>query len=124
LIATHVSLAHQLLPLAALFGLALAAFVGVDLLRRARSDELNELERRLLRARPGITHYAQSHRLTGAHRGTATLLVLLCVATAIQVYRVGDAGAKATWVGRVSSSMSRVSHPPTGQGLNPPESNH
>lgn len=106
LIATHVSLAHQLLPLAALFGLALAAFVVVDLLRRARSEQLNDLERRLVRARPGITHYARSHRMNGLHRVTATLLLLLSVATGIQVYRVGDAGAKATWSGRLSSTKS------------------
>lgn len=107
LIANHVSLAHQLLPLAALFGLALAAFVVVDLLRRLHSDRLNELERRLVQTRPGITHFARSHRLNGVHRATATVLVLLSVATGIQVYRVGDAGAKAAWAGRVSSTVSQ-----------------
>ena len=119
LVATHVSLAHQLLPLAALFGLALAVFVAIDLLRRARSGQLNGLERRLVQARPGITNYARSHHLNGVYRVAATVLVLFSVATGIQVYRVGDAGAKATWVGRLSSTASRASYSPTERGVLP-----
>jgi hypothetical protein len=103
LIARHVSLAHQLLPLAAIFGLTLAAFVGVDLLRRTRSGKLNNLERRFVTFAPNLPEYARTHRLTGLHRATATLLVVLAFATGVQVYRVGDAGAKASWAGRLTS---------------------
>jgi hypothetical protein len=103
LIAAHVALAHELLPIAAAFGLALAAFVGVDLLRRVRRERLNEVESRIVAAAPGLDRYAQAHTLDGAQRATAVLLVLLAVATGVQVYRVGDAGAKAAWSGRLSS---------------------
>jgi hypothetical protein len=44
LIDRHVQLAHQLLPVAALFGLSLAGFVVVDLLRRSRRGDVNRLE--------------------------------------------------------------------------------
>jgi len=51
LIHKHVQLAHQLLPLAALFGVALAVFVVSDLFLRSRSGRLNEVERRLVASR-------------------------------------------------------------------------
>ncbi|MCW2497917.1 DUF2231 domain-containing protein [Jatrophihabitans sp.] len=105
LVDRHVSLAHQLLPIAAVFGLVLAAFVAVDLLRRLRSDRLNDVERRLTALAPNIEHYARTRRLSGAYRVTATLLVLLALATGVQVYRVGAAGAKASWSGRLSASQ-------------------
>ena len=107
LIDRHVSLAHVLLPLAAVFGLALAAFVVVDLLRRTRTDNLNQLERRVVGSNDRIGNYAATHRLSGLHRATATVLVVLAVATGVQVYRVGDAGAKASWQGRLTSQGRR-----------------
>jgi predicted membrane protein DUF2231 len=110
LIAKHVQLAHQLLPIAAVFGLALAAFVVIDLLRRERGGRLNELERRAVDAAPSVKEYAQAHPLVGAHRTAAVLVVVLAIATGVQVYRVGDAGAKAAWSGRLSSSVGRPSH--------------
>ncbi len=106
LVARHVTLAHQLLPLAAVFGLVLAAFVAVDLLRRTRTDNLNDLERRLASRAPNLPEYARTHRLSGLHRSMATLLVVLAVATGVQVYRVGDAGAKASWSGRLTSAQN------------------
>jgi hypothetical protein len=107
LIAKHVSLAHELLPLAAVFGIALAAFVVLDLLRRARAERLNALERRFIDSRPGVAAYAQTHRLSVAYAVSAVVLVVLAVATGIQVYRVGDAGAKASWQGRLVYGLSR-----------------
>jgi uncharacterized membrane protein len=105
LIARHVQLAHELLPLAAVFGVVLAVFVVVDMVRRSHSGRLNDLERRL---KPFRTGHAQgsstSSRLIQAHRLSAGLLVVLAVLTGVQVYRVGDAGAKAAWSGRLSHS--------------------
>jgi hypothetical protein len=109
LIARHVQLAHQLLPLAAAFGISLAAFVVIDALRRAHAGRLNVFESRVVDAVPSLRHYAETHRLTGAHRTAAVLVVVLAVATGVQVYRVGDAGAKAAWAGRLSSSAGHAS---------------
>jgi hypothetical protein len=108
LISRHVQLAHQLLPLAAAFGVALAAFVVVDALRRAHAGQLNAVESRVVDAVPTLRQYAETHRLTGAHRVAAVLVVVLAVATGVQVYRVGDAGAKAAWAGRLSSSAAEL----------------
>lgn len=110
LIARHVQLAHQLLPIAAVFGLGLAAFVVIDVLQRARDGQLNVLERRAVDAAPTLRRYAETHRLLAAHRAAAALVVVLALATGIQVYRVGDAGAKAAWSGRLSNSAARTSH--------------
>jgi len=110
LIARHVQLAHQLLPLAAVFGLTLAVFVFVDVLQRARTGRLNEVERRAVNAAPTVRQYAENHRLVGSHRTAAALVVVLAILTGVQVYRVGDAGAKAAWAGRLSSNAARASH--------------
>jgi hypothetical protein len=110
LISRHVQLAHQLLPLVAAFGVVLAVFVVLDALRRARNGRLNQLESRVVDAVPSLRGYAETHRLTGAHRTAAALVVVLAVATGVQVYRVGDAGAKAAWAGRLSNSATPPSH--------------
>jgi hypothetical protein len=112
LIARHVQLAHQLLPIAAAFGLALAAFVVVDALQRETNGRLNEFERRAFDAAPVLRRYAQTHRLLGAHRAAAALVVVLALATGVQVYRVGDAGAKAAWSGRLSASLPNSDRSP------------
>jgi uncharacterized membrane protein len=101
LIRRHVQLAHELLPLAALYGVVLAAFVGVDLVRRSRSGQLNDLERRFVPTGAGPEGTARSG-LVAAYRLSAVALVVLAALTGIQVYRVGDAGAKAAWAGRLS----------------------
>jgi hypothetical protein len=106
LIARHVQLAHQLLPIAAVFGVGLAAFVAIDVLQRARDGHLNALERRAVDATPTLMRYAETHRFVGARRAAAAIVVVLAVTTGIQVYRVGDAGAKAAWSGRLSSSAT------------------
>jgi hypothetical protein len=102
LIHRHVQLAHQLLPLAAVFGVVLAIFVGVDMARRADAGRLNDLERRFVRSRPDADASPGGPRLAGVYRVSAALVVVLALLTAIQVYRVGDAGAKAAWSGRLS----------------------
>jgi hypothetical protein len=109
LIARHVQLAHQLLPLAAAFGVVLAVFVVLDGLQRARDGRLNVFERRAVDAAPTVRHYAESHRLINASRTAAALVVVLALATGFQVYRVGDAGAKAAWAGRLSNSAGHAS---------------
>ncbi|HTC69762.1 MAG TPA: DUF2231 domain-containing protein [Acidothermaceae bacterium] len=110
LISRHVQLAHQLLPLAAAFGVALAAFVVLDVLQRARTGRLNVLERRAVDAAPTVRHYAENHRLVGPTRTAAALVVVLAILTGVQVYRVGDAGAKAAWAGRLSNSAAHAAH--------------
>lgn len=102
LIHKHVQLAHELLPLAAMFGVALALFVAVDLIRRGGSGKLNDVERRFMPSPPGRSASMPKQGLTTAHRLSAAALVVLAVLTGIQVYRVGDAGAKAAWSGRLS----------------------
>jgi hypothetical protein len=103
LINHHVALAHQLLPVAAVFGLSLAAFVVVDLMRRARADDLNRVESAVLVRFPRLRPQQQG-ALKVASRATAVLLVVMAVATTVAVVRVGDSGAKAVWAGRVSST--------------------
>jgi uncharacterized membrane protein len=123
LIREHVRLAHELLPLAAVFGLVLAVFVAVDLVMRSQSGRLNDLERRFMPTPPDLGASAPSRRLTTAYRTSAGLLVVLAVLTGIQVYRVGDAGAKAAWSGRLSptalaasgAQADRSSHEPVSQ---------
>jgi hypothetical protein len=111
LIQNHVKLAHELLPLAAVFGLALAAFVAVDLVMRSRSGRLNDLERRFMPGRPDPSTSAANRPLTTAYRSSAGLLVVFAVLTAVQVYRVGDSGAKAAWSGRLSPIAPAASAP-------------
>jgi hypothetical protein len=108
LIDHHVQLAHQLLPVAALFGLSLAAFVGVDLLRRFRKDDINRVETAALTRLPAVRDYSRRHRLLALHRITASVLVVMAVVTGVAVVRAGDSGAKAAWHDRLApASQSR-----------------
>jgi hypothetical protein len=104
LINRHVQLAHQLLPVAVVFGLSLAAFVAVDLLRRFRRDDLNRVEAAVLLHLPSVRDYSRRHRLMALHRVTATVLVLTAVATGVAVVRAGDSGAQAAWKDRLLPS--------------------
>jgi hypothetical protein len=104
LINRHVSLAHQLLPVAAAFGLSLAAFVAVDLLRRLRRGDVNRIEEAALLRVPAIRHYSRRHRLLALHRVTAALLVVTAVLTGVAVVRAGDSGARAAWQGRLGQA--------------------
>jgi zinc transporter ZupT len=108
LINRHVSDAHQLLPVAAGFGLSLAAFVVVDLLRRYRHEELNRVELATLVRFPKVRDYSRRHRLLALHRTMAALLVVTALLTAVAVVRAGDSGAQAAWTGRLQpASRSR-----------------
>jgi uncharacterized membrane protein len=118
LIARHVRLAHELLPLAAVFGLALAVFYVVDTVRRRDSGLLNDFELRFLPSGPSRTSRGSGTSHTGlstAYRISAGVLVVLAVVTGIQVYRVGDAGAKAAWSGRLAPNAGVVSGPRVGK---------
>ncbi len=106
LIDHHVAIAHQLLPVAAVFGLSLAAFVAVDVARRARWGQLNQVETAVLARRPALTRHGSSNTLTVAYRVTATLLVVMSVLTAVAVIRAGDSGAKAVWSNRLTNAQT------------------
>lgn len=110
LISRHVALAHELLPLAALFGVSLAVFVAVDLLGRSREGKLNDLESWAFDARPELAEFAAGHRVAPWRRAAAVVLVVLAILTGVQVYRVGDAGAKAAWSGRLSGAGAPPGH--------------
>lgn len=102
LIDHHVAMAHQLLPVAAVFGVAVALFVVVDIRRRAPIGELNVVEA-----------YVVDRYLTGwkSQRGrrrlevrlAAAFLTILSVLTALAVVRTGDSGAKAAWSQRINT---------------------
>lgn len=104
LISHHIALAHQLLPVAAVFGLSLAAFVLIDVLRRGARGELNQVESVLLQGRAAAMRSRPRDSLSGASRIAAAVLVVMAVLTAVAVVRVGDSGAKAVWHNRVAST--------------------
>lgn len=106
LINHHVALAHQLLPVAAAFGLAIAAFVLVDVMRRARVGELNVVEAYVV-DRMFVGWKRPGGRLTTAHRVAASLLTVVAILTAIAVVRAGDSGAKAAWHDRIATARLR-----------------
>jgi hypothetical protein len=103
LIDHHVALAHQLLVIAAVFGLSLAAFVVVDIVRRSRSGELNQVEAAVVARQPGLLDRPSESGLQLLHRVTAVVLVAMSLLTAFAVVRVGDSGAKAVWHDRLSN---------------------
>ena len=61
------------------------------------------LERRRATGKPGVGPQALPTVV-------AVLAVVAALATTVQVYRVGDSGAKAAWADRVSSSSSGSAH--------------
>jgi hypothetical protein len=107
LIDHHVALAHQLLVIAAIFGLALAGFVLVDLMGRAGRGELNQVEAAVVARRTGLLDRMSQRRIVNARRVTAVVLVVMSLLTAVAVARVGDSGAKAAWHDRVSAAGTR-----------------
>jgi hypothetical protein len=107
LIDHHVALAHQLLVIGAVFGLSLAAFVVIDLVRRSRHGQLNQVEAALVARRPAMLDRPSRSRLHLLHRLTAIVLVAMSLLTALAVIRVGDSGAKAVWQDRLSTAGSR-----------------
>jgi hypothetical protein len=110
LVSRHVALAHQLLPLAALFGICLAAFVVIDLVQRGRHDELNRVEVAAISRWPALRDYSRRHRLYAAHRAAAVVLVVVALVTMVAVVRAGDSGAKAAWNGRLHSVSQGPRH--------------
>ncbi|MGF7235323.1 MAG: DUF2231 domain-containing protein [Frankia sp.] len=115
LIARHVHLAHQLLPVAAVFGVLLALFVFLDIARREGRGELNRVEAAVMARVAGGAHSrrrpSDRTRTGRLQQGAATLLVLASLATAVAVVRTGDSGSKAAWHGRLA---------PAGQSLRRP----
>jgi hypothetical protein len=114
LIDHHVALAHQLLVVAAIFGLSLAAFVVVDLARRTRYGELNQVESALIARRPALFGRPSRSHLRLLHKVTAVVLVSMSLLTALAVVRVGDSGAKAVWHGRLSQPGPSARDAPVG----------
>jgi hypothetical protein len=104
LIDHHVALAHQLLPVAAAFGVVLAGFVLVDVMLRARADRLNVIEGGAVDRFFPRWRTATGSGLAALHRSTAVLLVVISILTGIAVVRAGDSGAKAAWNGRLSTA--------------------
>jgi hypothetical protein len=107
LIDHHVALAHQLLVVAAVFGLSLAGFVVVDLMGRVGRGELNQVEAAVLARRPALVERLSRRNVVRARQVTASVLVVMSVLTAVAVVRVGDSGAKAVWHDRVSAAGTR-----------------
>lgn len=107
LIDHHVALAHQLLVIAAVFGLSLAAFVVVDVARRSRIGQLNQVEAAVVARRPVLLARPSRSRLQLLQRVTAVVLVAMSLLTAFAVIRVGDSGAKAVWHDRLSTAGTR-----------------
>jgi hypothetical protein len=104
LIDQHVAAAHLLLPVAAVFGLAFAAFAFADVASRAGYHESNRVEAALL-ARLTRRPVSLGRPLPAmVLRAASVVLVVMAVATAAAVVRVGDSGAKAVWHGRVSAT--------------------
>jgi hypothetical protein len=55
---------------------------------------------------------------TAASRFSTGVLVVLALLTAVRDCRVGDAGAKAAWSGRLSSAAAHGTVVPAGMGAN------
>jgi uncharacterized membrane protein len=88
----HAELGDQLIWFA--IPLLLLSFALVWLDRRQRRDAATE-------AGTGASAKEQPHRAT---RAVAVLALVAAVATSVQVYRVGDSGARAAWGDQVESS--------------------
>lgn len=87
LIATHAELGDQLLILVAPLTVALAALIYLDQRRRASARSEG----------PGAMTSATDRRLRGATITLACLVVAVAAASAVQVVRIGDSGARAVW---------------------------
>lgn len=104
LIDQHVKAAHVLAVAAAIFGLALTAFVAVDLVGRAAAGELNRVEAAAFSRLRGGGQHATRRAVGRLRLATAVLLVLTSVATGVAVTRAGDTGARAAWHGRLAAT--------------------
>jgi hypothetical protein len=104
LIDEHVSRAHQLLPVAAVFGVAVAAYVLLDVVRRGQAGGLNRLESAVVGGRIALIPAGTTTSIRTACRLASVVVVILALATAVMVVRTGDSGAKAAWHGRLSAT--------------------
>lgn len=105
LIMAHARLGVELVPVAALFGLCLAAVVGLDVYRRVALEEgraLTSVEAWLVGLTPRWlraprTGRAVRRRVRAATRGAVVLTLASSLAVLTMVVLVGDAGARAVW---------------------------
>lgn len=114
LIAAHAHLGDQLLPFVGLLLLTVTAMVVMDHYRRraAIADSRPDGPGAMLTDRPG-TRPAWTRPLTVV---LAALTLLMGAATALQVVRIGDSGARAAW--------SRVHYLPPRQAADPADARH
>jgi uncharacterized membrane protein len=108
LISVHTHLGDQLLPYVAGMLVLVTAFVALH--QRGRSLARRE--------GPGTTTAGAglTGRLRLAAGMIAALTVVLAVVSAVQVYRIGDAGARAVW--------SNTQYVTSTHGQPPPDGNH
>ncbi len=99
MVARHASLGQALLVWAAVFGLALAAVVLLDLYRRARTHgRMGALESRIARrVMPGSGAVAAAPVARGAFAIVRLALVAVTVGMLVVVVLAGDSGARAVW---------------------------
>jgi hypothetical protein len=99
LITRHVALGDQVLPIAALFGVALAGLVALDIYRRASSKRpLGRIEARLVGLLPRSARTAETGRLLVLTGRFLVAVVIVCsVLLTVAVIRAGDSGARAVW---------------------------
>lgn len=107
LIDNHVRLGHQLIPIAAVLGLALAAVVALDVYRRAiegpaapvSSTDLERWTVAQVATRTGTRPVPAW--LRPVVLVAAVVVVVMAVGSVVQVVRIGHSGAQAAWTGRV-----------------------
>lgn len=107
-IARHAELGDQLLPLMGLLWLSIVGMMLVHRWRRLPADGPGTPGATVTRPRVLATVDRVGTKIPARRRGVlqrvvALLAVLLAVATGVQVYRIGDSGAKAVWHGVGSS---------------------
>lgn len=99
MIARHASVGQALLVWAAVFGLALALVVALDLYRRARTHgRMSGLESRLVRRlMPGDRAAPSGSVARGPFLLARLALVAVTVGMLVVVVLAGDSGARAVW---------------------------
>lgn len=98
--------ATVLLPVATSSGEALEEHVGDPGAHAALGEQLIWFAVPLLLLAAALTWLDRRENRVTVLRAVATLAVVAALATAVQVYRVGDSGARAAWGDQVGSSAS------------------
>ncbi|GAA3549900.1 DUF2231 domain-containing protein [Nocardioides daeguensis] len=98
--------ATVLLPVATSSGEALEEHVGDPGQHAALGEQLIWFAIPLLLLSAALTWFGRSGDRVRALRVIAALAVVASLATAVQVYRVGDSGARAAWGDQVGTSSS------------------